>query len=226
MNRGVLYVDEVNLLEDHIVDVLLDVAAMGVNVVEREGVSHAHPSRFVLVGTMNPEEGELRPQLLDRFGLCVDVVGSPDVAERAEIVARRLAFERDGAGFAARFGADEQALGEAIARGRARLGDVAVESATCEAAARLALRIGVDGHRAEILTVKAAATLAAFEGKSVVSGDEIARAAELVFPHRVKRRPFEERTLSSDDLAAAVREAVEGERPTPPKKGRAVSPGA
>jgi Mg-chelatase subunit ChlI len=222
-----LYVDEVNLLEDHIVDVLLDVAAMGVNVVEREGVSHAHPSSFVLVGTMNPEEGELRPQLLDRFGLCVDVVSSSDVAERAEIVARRLAFERDGASFAARFSAEERALGLAIAEGRARLGDVAVEAAVCEAAARLAVKIGVDGHRAEILTVKAAATLAAFERKSVVGGDDIARAAELVFPHRVKRQPFEERTLSADELATAVREAVgDKEGSTPPKKGRAVSPGA
>ncbi|MBI4957827.1 MAG: ATP-binding protein [Myxococcales bacterium] len=212
-HRGVLYVDEVNLLEDHIVDLLLDSAAMGLNVVEREGVSHTHPARFILVGTMNPEEGELRPQLLDRFGLCVDVTAEADPAARSEIVLRRLAWERDPVAFRARFEAEEQALAERIRAARQVLDAVAIDAGTCELAARLSLRIGVDGHRADILTVKAAATLAALDGRRSVSPGDVARAAELVYPHRVRRKPFEDRALGTAEIAAAVAEALRGEVP-------------
>jgi magnesium chelatase subunit D len=214
VDRGVLYVDEVNLLEDHIVDLLLDSAAMGLNVVEREGVSHVHRARFVLVGTMNPEEGELRPQLLDRFGLCVDVEAVQDVAARAEIVARRLAWELDPRAFRARFEADERALAGKIAKARALLPDVALDASVCETAARLSLRIGVDGHRADILAVKTAATLAALDGRVEIALGDVARAAEFVYPHRLKRRPFEERSFSVEQIAAAAEEVARREQPT------------
>ncbi len=214
VDRGVLYVDEVNLLEDHIVDLLLDSAAMGLNVVEREGVSHVHRARFVLVGTMNPEEGELRPQLLDRFGLCVDVESVHDVEARAEIVARRLSWEHDPRAFRARFEDDERALAAQIARARTVLPDVVIDAAVCETAARLSLRIGVDGHRADILVVKTAATLAALGGSVKISPRDIARAAELVYPHRVRRTPFEERALSVEQISAAAEEAARGVQPT------------
>jgi Mg-chelatase subunit ChlI len=220
-NRGVLYVDEVNLLEDHIVDVLLDAAAMGVNVVEREGVSHRHPARFVLVGTMNPEEGDLRPQLLDRFGLCVDVESVEDVTARTEIIARGLDYERDPRAFCTRFQPEEISLGRRIAEARVRLPQVTIRPALLEAAARLSLLVGVDGHRADLLMAKTAATLAAFEERSEVEPSDLERVAPLVFRHRLKRRPFEDRTLDVDELTLAVREAVAGSPPSEAKKANA-----
>jgi len=220
-NRGVLYVDEVNLLEDHIVDVLLDAAAMGENVVEREGVSHRHSARFVLVGTMNPEEGDLRPQLLDRFGLCVDVESVADVSARAEIIARRLEYERDPRLFCGRFETEERALRARIERARAKLDRVVVRSTLLEAAARLSLLMGVDGHRADLLTTKTAATLAAFEDRDEVEPNDLERAAPLVFRHRLKRRPFEDRTLDLEELGSAVREAITGLPRVDPKKASA-----
>ena len=191
-NRGILYIDEVNLLDDHLVDVLLDAAASGVNHVEREGISYTHPARFILVGTMNPEEGELRPQLMDRFGLVVDVEGIADPAQRAEIVRRRLAFEDDPAGFAAAWRAEEERLGRAIAAARALLPRVEVPDDLLHLIATVALAMGVDGHRADIVMYKAARANAALGGRRRATDGDVLEAAALVLPHRMRRRPFED----------------------------------
>jgi magnesium chelatase subunit I len=185
-NRNILYVDEVNLLDDHIVDVLLDAAAMGYNTVEREGVSVSHPARFILVGTMNPEEGELRPQLLDRFGLCVDVEGIRDVKQRVEIVERREAFEDDAEAFAERFEPAEQAEAERISRALRTLSDVVVERNTLVSIAVMSIELEVDGHRADIVTRKAAQALAAYEDREEVGLDDVEYVAPMVLAHRVK----------------------------------------
>jgi magnesium chelatase subunit I len=185
-NRNILYVDEVNLLDDHIVDVLLDAAAMGQNTVEREGVSVSHPSRFMLVGTMNPEEGDLRPQLLDRFGLCVDVQGINDVRKRVEIVERREAFEEDPEAFAATYEESENAEARRISRAMATLSDVAVERDVLVAIAALSIELEVDGHRADIVTRKASQALAAYEDRPAVTLHEVESVAPMVLAHRVK----------------------------------------
>jgi len=190
-NRGILYVDEVNLLDDHIVDALLDAAAMGVNTVEREGVSFTHPARFVLVGTMNPEEGELRPQLLDRFGLCVEVTGITDPGERVEVVKRLMAFEADPEAFMAAHAAEEKALGEKLAAARERVARVTVDDAELTAIARLSIALGVDGHRADLVMMRTAKALAALDDREVVIRDDLRRAAGLALPHRMRRKPFE-----------------------------------
>lgn len=204
-NRNILYVDEVNLLDDHIVDVLLDAAAMGVNSIEREGVSFAHPARFVLVGTMNPEEGDLRPQLIDRFGLVVDVVGEKEVAERVEVVRRRLAYEADADAFSQTWESEQTALRERIVRAKTLLREVNWSDRCLELAARIAILLEVDGHRADITLVKTAATNAAFEGRTAVSGADMWLAAKLALPHRMRRRPFEEGQIDLE----AIRELVE-----------------
>jgi len=185
-NRNILYVDEVNLLDDHIVDVLLDAAAMGQNTVEREGVSVSHPARFILVGTMNPEEGDLRPQLLDRFGLCVDVEGIREVKQRVEIVERREAYEDDPEAFAASFEPAEAAEAERIARALRTLSDVVVERRTLVAIAALSIELQVDGHRADIVTRKTAQALAAYEDRAEVGLDDVEYVAPMVLAHRVK----------------------------------------
>lgn len=185
-NRNILYVDEVNLLDDHIVDVLLDAAAMGTNTVEREGVSMSHPARFILVGTMNPEEGDLRPQLLDRFGLCVDVEGIHDVAERVEIVERREAFEEDPEAFAERWEPAERAEAKRISHAIAALPDVAVERDLLVAIARLGIELEVDGHRADIVTRKAAQARAAHDDRSSVAIDDLEHVVPMVLAHRLK----------------------------------------
>ena len=208
VNQGILYVDEVNLLEDHLVDLLLDVAATGTNVVAREGISITHPARFVLVGTMNPEEGELRPQILDRFGLCVEIRGLDDPVDRGEIVARRLAFEADPAGFSEQWNSECAALTEKIIRARDRLPDVALDTTWCVAAAEVALSFGVDGHRADILMIKGAATLAALDDRSTIEEGDLVQAAELVLPHRLKRRPFEEQLLDESEIRDRARHTV------------------
>ncbi len=205
-HRGILYVDEVNLLDDHIVDVLLDSAAMGVNTVEREGVSFSHPARFTLVGTMNPEEGELRPQLLDRFGLCVTISGIADPEERVEIMQRRTAYEQEPEAFVKSREEESRALTQRIQRAAALLPSVHIDRALLLEVARYCLDVGVDGHRGDIVTVKAARTVAAYEGRSSVDPEDIERAAELALPHRVRRQPFEDIT---DDVAA-YREAARG----------------
>ncbi len=192
-HRGILYVDEVNLLDDHVVDVLLDSAAMGVNTIEREGISFSHPARFTLVGTMNPEEGELRPQLLDRFGLCVNIEGITDTESRVEVMQRRLAYDRDPEAFAARWAEEGQKLSARLEQAREILaGKVEVERELLFRIARLCLEVGVDGHRGDIIILKTARTLAAFEGRSQVKPEDIDNAAELALPHRVRRQPLME----------------------------------
>lgn len=221
VHRGILYVDEVNLLEDHIVDVLLDAAAMGVNHIEREGVSYSHPSHFVLVGTMNPEEGELRPQLLDRFGLCVDVTGIRDPAQRVEVMRRRRAYEQDPAAFRRRWAGEETALREAIVRAEKLLPRVAVEDGALEVIATLSVDLAVDGHRSDVALEKAVAALASFRGRTEVTDEDIAEAAGLVYPHRMKKTPFEEKILAQEEVVSSIRrtrEAQEARRAAPKKK--------
>lgn len=203
-NRGILYVDEVNLLDDHVVDVLLDAAAMGVNTVEREGVSFTHPARFILVGTMNPEEGELRPQLLDRFGLCVNITGVTDPALRAEIVKRRLAFEEDPAGFAATWEPEQQRLREQIVAARALLPQVAVTDEILLLIARIAIEMGVDGHRADLVMLKAAKTNAALAGRREVIEEDVRATAHLALAHRMRRKPFQEVAVDQEKLAGIL----------------------
>lgn len=191
-NRGILYVDEVNLLEDHVVDVLLDSAAMGVNTVEREGVSFSHPARFTLVGTMNPEEGELRPQLLDRFGLCVHVEGVADADMRVEVLDRRGRYEDDPEAFFSEYQEESSQLTSRIKAAMELLPQVESSREIMLQVVEFCLRLGTDGHRGDIITHKAAKTLAAWEGRTTVTGADVDAAAELVLPHRIRRRPFED----------------------------------
>ena len=191
-NRNFLYVDEVNLLEDHIVDLLLDAAAMGVNYVEREGVSFVHPARFILVGTMNPEEGELRPQLLDRFGLSVKVQSIKEKALRAEILKRREEFDLDPEGFSKRWQPQQEELSRRIMEAKGRLSAIRVPDEVLERIVTLTSQLNVDGHRADIVILKAARALSAFGGKEEVEVEEVQDAARLSLGHRLKRLPFEE----------------------------------
>ena len=191
-HRGFLYIDEVNLLEDHLVDLLLDVAASGENVVEREGLSVRHPARFVLVGSGNPEEGELRPQLLDRFGLSVEVKTPEDLKTRIEVVRRRDEFERDPQAYAARWKRDEERLRKLIASARARLEDVAVPDAVLENAARLCMALGTDGLRGELTLMRAARAAASLEGTKTVGDEHLRRVAPPALRHRLRRNPLDE----------------------------------
>ncbi|MBQ2451388.1 MAG: AAA family ATPase [Lachnospiraceae bacterium] len=190
-NGNILYVDEINLLDDHIVDVLLDSAAMGINTVEREGVSYSHPAKFVLVGTMNPEEGDLRPQLLDRFGLVVEIRGEQEIDKRSELIHRRMDFEQDPAAFAKRFEQQEVELKARIKSAQERLPFVEISEDSYRDAAKIGVALQVDGHRADITLLKTAATMAAFDGKDKVSREHILSAAKLVLPHRLRRLPFD-----------------------------------
>ena len=191
-HRGLLYVDEVNLLHDHLVDLLLDAAAMGRSSVERDGVSVGHAARFVLVGTMNPEEGDLRPQLLDRFGLSVDVVAPRDPAARVEVVRRRLAFDADPRGFAASYADAERALAERILKAQALLPDVRVDDEALLDIARVCTAFEVDGMRADIVTARTAAAHAAWCGRTDVTREDVRTAARLAVPHRRRRSPFDD----------------------------------
>ncbi|MGC5000368.1 putative cobaltochelatase [Streptomyces sp. DT195] len=219
-NRGILYVDEVNLLHDHLVDVLLDAAAMGASYVEREGVSVRHAARFLLVGTMNPEEGELRPQLLDRFGLTVEVAASREPDQRVEVVRRRLAYDDDPAGFAARWAAEESAVRQRIVAARellpkVRLGDGALKqiAATCAA-------FEVDGMRADIVMARTATALAAWDGRSDVLAEDVRQAALLALPHRRRRNPFDAPGLDEDKLDQTLEESAgEDDDPDPGPDG-------
>lgn len=191
-NRGFLYIDEANLLEDHLVDVLLDVAASGENVVEREGLSIRHPARFVLVGSGNPEEGELRPQLLDRFGLSVEVTTPTDLPTRVEVVKRRDAFDRDPDGFMAQWHAKGEAIGRKLTAGRKRLAHVATPDAALMRAAELCLHLGTDGLRGELTLIRAARALAALEGDNAVRDSHIRMVAPMALRHRLRRNPLDE----------------------------------
>ncbi len=199
-HRGLLYVDEVNLLHDHLVDLLLDAAAMGRSTVERDGVSVAHASRFVLVGTMNPEEGELRPQLLDRFGLSVEVKAPRDPVQRVEVVRRRLAYEADPAAFGARFEEAEALLAERIVKAQALLPSVVLGDEALEDIARVCAAFEVDGMRADIVTARAAIAHAAWEGRTSVTRADVHAAARLALPHRRRRNPFDAPGIDEDVL--------------------------
>ncbi|MEN9933769.1 MAG: magnesium chelatase ATPase subunit [Chloroflexota bacterium] len=206
-NRGFLYIDEVNLLEDHLVDLLLDVAQSGVNVVEREGVSVRHPARFVLVGSGNPEEGDLRPQLLDRFGLHARITTIEDVAERVEIVRRRRAFDTDPHAFAASWDKEQQRLQRKIKAAHKRLPAVQLPDDALFAAARLCVALGIDGHRGELTLARAATALAAYEGRDAAAPSDVVRVATLALRHRLRKDPLE---ASGDDarIERAVAEVI------------------
>ncbi len=191
-NRGILYVDEVNLLDDHVVDVLLDSAAMGVNTVEREGISFSHQARFTLVGTMNPEEGELRPQLLDRFGLCVNIEGIRNTEDRVEVIKRRIAFEKDPELFCRSWASKSEHLTLQIQNAIRTVRQVAFDDTILAAIADRSLSVSVDGHRADIVMLKAAKAIAAFNDRTEISMTDVDEAAELTLPHRMRRNPFED----------------------------------
>jgi Mg-chelatase subunit ChlI len=224
-NRGLLYVDEVNLLDDHVVDLLLDSAAMGRNVVEREGISFSHPARFILVGTMNPEEGELRPQLLDRFALCVEIRGITDPQARVDILERTVQFESDPEGFRAEWEPYEGQLSHDIARARELMPTVTYEPGDLYTIAELTTSFEVDGHRADIVILKTALAHAAFRlarngahpEETAITELDILAAAELALPHRLKRLPFQETENRlgelSNRLEEARREAKESKAP-------------
>jgi magnesium chelatase subunit I len=206
-NRGFLYIDEVNLLEDHLVDLLIDVAASGVNVFERDGLSVRHPARFVLVGSGNPEEGELRPQLLDRFGLAVEVRAPDDVRSRVEIVKRRDAFERDPGGFCELFADEERSTRASILSARGRVTLVGISDAMLEASARLCMALGTDGVRGELTLMRAARALAALAGDPEVGTHHLRQAAPMALRHRLRRNPLDE-TGSTARVARAVDEQL------------------
>ena len=197
-NRGFLYIDEVNLLEDHLVDLLIDVAASGENVVEREGLSVRHPARFVLVGSGNPEEGELRPQLLDRFGLSVEVKTPTDLPSRVEVVRRRDAFERGADGFTEKWAKEDARVRKQIVAGRARIDSVTVPDAALERAAQLCMSLGTDGLRGELTLIRAARALAALQGDAAVADAHLKRIAPPALRHRLRRNPL-------DDAGSTVR---------------------
>ena len=204
-NRNILYIDEINLLDDHVVDVILDSAAMGVNTVEREGVSFSHPAKFVLVGTMNPEEGDLRPQLLDRFGLVVDVRGETDIEMRTEVVKRYLEYENDPEAFLEKWRPKQEKLCNKISTAKSLIKNVSYSDDILRLAAEISVSLGVDGHRADISMIKTACANAAYEGRNSVSKSDMKLAAELVLPHRMRRKPFEEQKMD----IASVFELIE-----------------
>lgn len=213
-NRGLLYIDEVNLLDDHVVDVLLDSAAMGMNIVEREGISFVHPARFILVGTMNPEEGDLRPQLLDRFALSVEIHGILGSRERVTIMERNLAFEADPEGFRDEWQQHEDTLTKKIETARELVAKVKHTSKDLLIIASLTASLGVDGHRPDIVILKTARAQAAFDGRTVINDLDIAHAAELALPHRMKRGPFEKEIANMEELRDRIEELSGGRAST------------
>jgi magnesium chelatase subunit D len=217
-HRGILYIDEVNLLPDHLVDVLLDAAALGINTVEREGVSAAHPARLLLIGTMNREEGDLRPQLLDRFGLMVEVVGPREPELRAEVVRRRLAFESNPTAFAASWEAEQDSLRRQIIAAQERLPHVVLDDALLAIISRLCCEFEVDGLRADIVMHKTARARAALNGRTETTIEDVQAAAELVLPHRQRRRPFEQLHLDReriDDCLSRLQQPPDREETVP-----------
>ncbi len=212
-NRGLLYIDEVNLLDDHVVDVLLDSAAMGMNIVEREGISFTHPARFILVGTMNPEEGDLRPQLLDRFAFSVEIYGIRETRERVSIMERHLAFEADGEKFREQWLEKEEDLSHRIEAGRKLIDLVTFTRRDLVSIASLTASLNVDGHRADLVILKAARAQAAFEGRKSITDRDIALAAELALPHRIKRGPFQQAEMSMEELQDRI-EQLQGQTTT------------
>lgn len=216
---GVLYVDEVNLLHDHLVDVLLDAAAMGRVHIERDGISHSHEARFVLIGTMNPEEGELRPQLLDRFGLTVDVHASRDVDVRVQVIRQRMAYEADPEGFAARYADADAELARRIAAARALVDDVVLPDNELRRIAALCAAFDVDGMRADLVVARTAVAHAAWRGADTVAEADIRVAAELALPHRRRRDPFDDPGIDRDQLDEALARAGSDPDPDPDPPG-------
>ena len=212
-NRGMLYIDEVNLLDDHVVDVLLDSAAMGMNIVEREGISFSHPARFILVGTMNPEEGDLRPQLLDRFAFSVEIYGIRDARERVTIMERNLAYEANAESFRQYWLEKEDALSHQIEEARKLIESVTYTRRDLLSIASLTASLNVDGHRADLVILKAARAQAAFEGRTAITDRDIALAAELALPHRIKRGPFQQSEMSMEELQDRI-EQLQGQTTT------------
>ncbi|MDZ4166782.1 MAG: magnesium chelatase subunit D family protein [Coriobacteriia bacterium] len=203
-NRGLLYVDEVNLLDDHLVDTLLDAAASGTNIVEREGVRFEHPARFVLVGTMNPEEGDVRPQLLDRFGLCVDVEGIADPTARVEVLKRRRMFEDDPAGFERAWRSEQDSLRERLAHAIHVLPDVELDDDLLFLIASVCSSMGVDGHRADLVMGRAAAAFAVLSGRREVTPADIRAIAPMVLAHRMRKTPFADQSFDAERLERAI----------------------
>jgi Mg-chelatase subunit ChlI len=222
-NRGILYVDEVNLLDDHVVDLLLDSAAMGVNVVEREGISFSHPARFILVGTMNPEEGDLRPQLLDRFALSVEVRGIVEAAERMEILTRHIEYEGNPEGFRRRWLPEEEKLSDQIAAAREIVDNVEYTQRDLYTIASITSGLHIDGHRADLVILKAARAQAAFDGRTRINQSDILLAVELAVPHRLKRGPFSDAQMSmtaiEEQMEQVSSEWGEGDEMTEPSEG-------
>jgi Mg-chelatase subunit ChlI len=213
-NRGLLYIDEVNLLDDHVVDLLLDSAAMGMNIVEREGISFTHPSRFILVGTMNPEEGDLRPQLLDRFALSVEIHGIRDARERALIIERNLAYESNPDAFRQQWMLKENDLSHQIEDARTLVDQVTYTRRDLLSIAALSASLNVDGHRSDLVILKTARAHAAFEGRKTITDRDIALAAELALPHRIKRGPFNQTEMSMEDLQERIEQLQGGDAST------------
>jgi magnesium chelatase subunit D len=219
-NRGILYVDEVNLLADYLVDILLDAAAMGRNYVEREGISESHPASFMLVGTMNPEEGDLRPQFLDRFALVAEVEGLADPELRAQAVRRRIQFETNPRAFVATFEESERAERQRVEQARELLGSVVVPESILTLIVRICSEFDVDGLRADLAIYRAATALAAYAGRAEVDAEDVRTAAELALPHRRRRRPFEETGLDTAELdrlidgSGSASEAPQGDTPS------------
>ena len=207
-NRGILYVDEVNLLDDYVVDILLDAAAMGVNIVEREGVSFSHPARFMLVGTMNPEEGDLRPQLTDRFGLCVDITSIHDVQQRIEIVELRERFEAAPQEFLAEYVTAEQGLSSRITRAAQLEKQVTVPLDVAELIALINIELDVDGHRGDIVMRRAAQTYAAYLGLEEVTPEHVYTIAPMALAHRLKRLPLQQSSRTVSDALKTVKKKL------------------
>ncbi len=210
-NRGLLYIDEVNLLDDHVVDVLLDSAAMGMNNVEREGISFSHPARFILVGTMNPEEGDLRPQLLDRFALSVEIRGIHDARERVMIMERNLEFESDPETFRKKWLEKENDLSRRIEKARTINPQVKHTTRDLLSIASLTASLNVDGHRSDLVILKTARAHAAFEGRLAIDDRDIALASELALPHRLKRGPFQQSEVSMEELQERIEQLQGGQ---------------
>jgi magnesium chelatase subunit I len=203
-NRNFLYIDEVNLLEDHIVDLLLDSAAMGINTVEREGISFTHPARFILVGTMNPEEGELRPQLLDRFGLCVQVNSLRDKSLRMEVLKRKAEFDDDPEGFLRKWEPEQKKLLEKILKAKENLKKVEIDDEALSSVVEITSQLNLDGHRADIVMLKSARAYTAFNGREKITSEEIKKVAPLALRHRLKRLPFEDISSEVEKLHAIL----------------------
>lgn len=212
-HRGILYVDEVNLLDDHLVDILLDSAAMGVNYVQREGVAYCHPARFILIGTMNPEEGELRPQLLDRFGLCISVEGIQEQSQRVDIMERQIKFENSPLDFIEEWERNEKELSMTIAKAKVFSPNVKYDSSVLELIAGISVDMGVDGHRADIFMLKTAQTLAAYHEHKMITKEDVREAAELVLSHRMRKKPFQEPEVNTDKLDESMKNHQQKKKP-------------